>query len=70
VSADGRRVAFTSTAPAPGKPAGLAGVFLHDVDSGTTRLLSAHAPVAAGAVAKPDPRPLLCPLARGHALSA
>ncbi|HEV2999441.1 MAG TPA: hypothetical protein VGW75_01785 [Solirubrobacteraceae bacterium] len=69
VSADGRRVAFTSTAPAPGKPAGLAGVFLHDVDSGTTRLLSAHAPVA-GAVAKPDPRPLLCPLARGHALSA
>lgn len=68
VSADGRRVAFTSTAAAPGKPQGLPGVFLHDVDSGRTRLLSSHAPVALQAVPRPDSRPLLCPLARGHAM--
>jgi hypothetical protein len=70
VSADGRRVVFSSTVAAPGKPAGLAGVFLHDVDAGTTRLLSSHAPVAAQGAARPDPRPVLCPLARGHAMSA
>ncbi|HEX2087877.1 MAG TPA: hypothetical protein VHF89_19480 [Solirubrobacteraceae bacterium] len=67
VSADGRRVAFSSTAAAPGKPAGLVGVFLHDVDSGRTRLLSSHP-----AVGRPSPaaasRPVLCPLARGHAI--
>jgi Tol biopolymer transport system component len=68
VSADGRRVVFTSTAAAPGKPAGLAGVFLRDVDAGTTRLLSAHTPVTAQAPPPRDDRPLLCPLARGHVL--
>ncbi|HEX8083454.1 MAG TPA: hypothetical protein VF529_04135 [Solirubrobacteraceae bacterium] len=69
VDADGRRVVFTSTAPAPGKPKDLPGVFLHDVDTNTTRLLSSHAPVAAQGAPRPDPRPLLCPLARGHALA-
>ncbi|HEV2811902.1 MAG TPA: hypothetical protein VGW10_01515, partial [Solirubrobacteraceae bacterium] len=70
VSADGRRVVFTSTAAHDTKPSGLAGVFLHDVDTGRTRLLSAHAPVALDAPPPRDSRPLLCPLARGHALAA
>jgi Tol biopolymer transport system component len=49
VSADGRRVAFTSTAGdlARGKPAGIAGVFVRDLAAGTTRLVSTHARLAA-----------------------
>ncbi|MDX6715329.1 MAG: hypothetical protein QOH30_1887 [Baekduia sp.] len=43
VSADGRRVVFASTAGnlGPGKPRGLTGVFVRDLGSNTTRLLSA-----------------------------
>jgi Tol biopolymer transport system component len=46
VSADGRRVAFTSTAGnlAPRKPAGLPGVFVRDLGASTTVLLSTHRP--------------------------
>ena len=45
VSADGTRVAFTSTAGDLDrrKPGGLTGVFVRDVASGTTMLLSTHA---------------------------
>ncbi|HEX8204856.1 MAG TPA: hypothetical protein VF587_02230 [Solirubrobacteraceae bacterium] len=70
LSADGRRVVFSSTAAHPTKPSGLSGVFLHDVDTGRTRLLSSHAPVARQTAPPRDDRPLLCPLARGHALAA
>jgi Tol biopolymer transport system component len=54
VSADGRRVAFTSTAGnlARGKPGEIAGVFVRDLAAGTTRLLSTHAKLAAA----PSPR--------------
>lgn len=45
VSADGTRVAWSSTA-AEGKPAGIPGVFLADLAAGTVRLLSTHAPLA------------------------
>ncbi|HEX8123066.1 MAG TPA: hypothetical protein VF549_17580 [Solirubrobacteraceae bacterium] len=69
VSGDGRRVVFTSTAPAATKPAGLPGIFLHDVESRTTRLLSTHAAVKALGAPRPDSHPLLCPLARGAALA-
>ena len=70
VSRDGLRVVFTSTARSVGKPAGIPGVFLHDVETGATRLLSSHAAVAAvGAPPARDARPVLCPLARGHALA-
>jgi Tol biopolymer transport system component len=46
VSADGTRVAFTSTAANLDrrKPGGLTGVFLRDLRTGTTTLLSTHAP--------------------------
>jgi len=46
VSADGRRIAFTSTAGnlAPSKPFGLPGVFVRDLRAGTTVLLSTHRP--------------------------
>ena len=46
VSADGTRVAFTSTASNLDrrKPAGLTGVFVRDLRAGTTTLLSTHAP--------------------------
>ena len=46
VSADGRRIAFTSTAGnlARIKPAGVPGVFVRDLDAGTTTLLSTHRP--------------------------
>jgi len=49
VSADGRRVAFTSTAGnlARGKPRGIAGVFVRDLGAGTTRLVSTHTPLGA-----------------------
>jgi hypothetical protein len=70
VSADGRRVVYTSTAAAGTKPSGLPGVFLYDMDAGRTRLLSSHAPVAQQSPPPRDDRPLLCPLARGHALAA
>ena len=45
VSADGARVAFTSTAAnlADVKPGGLTGVFVRDLRAGTTTLLSTHA---------------------------
>lgn len=45
VSADGTRVAFSSTASnlAGVKPGGLTGVFLRDLRAGTTTLLSTHA---------------------------
>jgi Tol biopolymer transport system component len=45
VSADGMRVAWSSTA-AEGKPAGIPGVFLADLAEGAVRLLSTHAPLA------------------------
>lgn len=70
VSADGRRVVFSSTAAHATKPSGLSGVFLHDVDTGRTRLLSSHEPVAQQAAPPRDDRPLLCPLARGHAMAS
>jgi hypothetical protein len=46
VSADGTRVAFTSTAANLDrrKPGGLTGVFLRDLRTGTTTLLSTHTP--------------------------
>lgn len=46
VSRQGRLVAFTSDAANldASKPAGLPGVFVRDVDRGTTRLMSSHAP--------------------------
>ncbi len=46
VSADGTRVAFTSTASNLDrrKPAGLTGVFVRDLRAGTTTMLSTHAP--------------------------
>jgi Tol biopolymer transport system component len=46
VSADGRRVAFTSTAGnlSTRKPKGLPGVFVRDLRAGTTVLLSTHRP--------------------------
>ena len=68
VSADGRRVAFTSTSGrlSPRKLAGLAGVFLHDTADGSTTLLSTHAPLKAKASATGGRAPtgdFLCPLA-------
>ncbi len=69
VSADGTRVAFTSTAASlsDAKPGGLTGVFLRDIPSGTTLLLSTHEPVrpkarAASATAHRAPG-LLCRIA-------
>jgi Tol biopolymer transport system component len=45
ISADGTRVAFTSTAGnlSEHKPADLPGVFVRDLSAGTTKLLSSHA---------------------------
>ena len=45
ISADGRRVAFASTAGnlTEAKPDGIAGVFVRDLERGTTTLLSTHA---------------------------
>lgn len=68
VSADGRRVAFTSTGArlSPRKGAGLAGVFLFDAATGTTTLLSTHAPLKAKASATgtaAQTGAFLCPLA-------
>jgi Tol biopolymer transport system component len=43
LSADGRLVAFSSTEPfAPGKPDDRRGVFVHDIRTGRTRLMSAR----------------------------
>jgi Tol biopolymer transport system component len=66
ISADGRRVAFASTAGnlAEAKPRGIAGVFVRDVASGTTMLLSTHAQRAAT-----GPSPLLVAAPTGSALA-
>jgi dipeptidyl aminopeptidase/acylaminoacyl peptidase len=50
ISADGRRVAFTSTSGrlSDRKPAGLPGVFVRDVEASTTTLLSSHRPRRGG----------------------
>ena len=55
VSADGTRVAFTSTAGDLDrrKPGGLTGVFVRDLRAGTTTLLSTHAPRKVPPVAPP-----------------
>ncbi len=69
VSADGARVAYTSTGGTLSrrKAANLAGVFLYDRTAGTTTLLSTHAPLKAKASATGGAvRPTgayLCPLA-------
>jgi hypothetical protein len=42
VSADGRTIAWVSTAPVRGKPAGLAGILVHDMATHRTRLVSEH----------------------------
>ena len=47
VSADGTRVAYTTTGPLPGKPQGTPGVVLADLAAGAHRLLSTHAPIKA-----------------------
>ncbi len=52
VSADGTRVAYTTTAELPGKPYGTAGVVLSDLAAGTSTLLSTHDPIKAGPGAK------------------
>jgi ABC-type ATPase involved in cell division len=54
VSADGTRVAFTSTAGNLDgeKPARLTGVYVRDVRAGTTMLLSTHAPRTVPPVAR------------------
>ncbi len=69
VSADGTRVAYTSTGGrlSRRKAANLAGVFLYDRAAETTTLLSTHAPLkakasAAGGAARPTGE-YLCPLA-------
>jgi hypothetical protein len=65
VSADGRRVAFSSTASNlhAAKPGGVSGVFVRDLVTGRTRLLSTHAPLGAP---RPDRGPL-SPLLGGAA---
>jgi Tol biopolymer transport system component len=77
VSADGARVVFTSTAGnlAKGKPRGLAGVFVRDLDAGTTLMLSQRGPVggartaarAASATGSLWSSGYICPLWRLHA---
>jgi hypothetical protein len=71
VSADGARVAFTSTARNLDrrKPAGLNGVFLRDLHARTTTLLSTHAartvppvPRGARAVSSTHAQMLFCEL--------
>ncbi len=49
VADGGTRVAWSSTAGADGKPAGLTGVFVEDVGSGTRRLVSSHTRLTASA---------------------
>ena len=55
ISANGRLVVFSSTEPniAPGKPDDRRGVFLRDIRTGRTRLMSAPVQPAAGPAAKP-----------------
>lgn len=48
VSADGTRVAYTTTAALPGKPLGTAGVVLTDLAAATSTLLSTHDAIKAG----------------------
>jgi len=54
VSADGTRVAWSSTA-AEGKPGGIPGVFLADLAAGTVDLVSTHAPLAPRAAPEAAP---------------
>ncbi len=66
ISADGRRVAFTSAATnlAPGKPDNRRGVFVRDLRSHTTRLVSAAVPKhAVTASAAPAVGPVAAPAA-------
>jgi plastocyanin len=60
ISAAGRRVAFSSTATnlSPDKPDDRRGVFVRDMRRGTTTLVSAKAPPAAGSTAAPLAPPL------------
>ena len=67
ISADGRRVAFTSAAAnlSPGKPDDRRGVFVRDLRAATTTLVSAAvkpAAAAASATAKPAVGPRAAPL--------
>jgi hypothetical protein len=71
ISADGARVAFTSTAGnlSPDKPGGLAGVFVRDMRRSTTTLMSERGNLAAQPVVE-EPPPLhtayVCPLEPWH----
>lgn len=56
LSGDGRVVAYTTTAAVLGKPAGVPGVVVRDLATGTDRLLSTHAPISTGPGAKPAAR--------------
>ncbi|MBA2348180.1 MAG: PD40 domain-containing protein [Solirubrobacterales bacterium] len=49
VADGGTRVAWSSTVRARGKPGGLTGVFVEDVESGRARLVSSHTPLKATA---------------------
>ncbi|MTD46714.1 hypothetical protein GKE82_21075 [Conexibacter sp. W3-3-2] len=53
LSGDGRVLAYTTTAGVLGKPAGVPGVVVRDLQTGTDRLLSSHAPISAGPGARP-----------------
>lgn len=68
VSADGRRVAFASTAGnlSKRKPFGLTGVFVRDLTAGTTTLVSDHGTGAKAAARAAAADALLCPLDRLH----
>lgn len=54
VSADGRLVAYTTTAPVGDKPDRVPGVVVRDLAAGTVRVLSTHAPIKAGPGARPS----------------
>jgi plastocyanin len=58
ISADGRRIAFSSTNPAPGKPDDRRGVFVRDLRTGSTKLASAPVPPPAGGPTPPLAPPL------------
>ncbi|MBJ7332978.1 MAG: PD40 domain-containing protein, partial [Solirubrobacteraceae bacterium] len=64
VSADGSRVVFASTSGnlTPGKPRGLTGVFVRDVDAQTTKLLSDHSAPRGAVVRTASTQWNLCPL--------
>jgi Tol biopolymer transport system component len=71
VSADGTRVAFTSTSANLDrrKPGGLTGVFLRDLRAGTTTLLSTHAPRTVPPVNRATTASTARPVSAAHAES-